>query len=62
MLNDQTYKISQERSAHCNRKELRAGTRGDLSAKRPLTKPTPKSTKPDSTIERYKAVRPAISR
>jgi hypothetical protein len=27
MLNDQTYKISQESSAHCNREELRAGTR-----------------------------------
>src|SRR5262245_53145763 len=35
---------------------------GDFAAKRPLTKPTPKSTRPDSTIERYRAVRPVISR
>jgi hypothetical protein len=31
MLNDQTYKIAQERSAHGNRKELRAGTGRRLS-------------------------------
>jgi hypothetical protein len=40
MLNDQTNKISQESSADCNREELGAGTRRDLAAKRPLTKPT----------------------
>ena len=31
MLNDQTYKISQESSADCNREELGPGTRRRLS-------------------------------